>query len=149
LSFSPLSFSPLSFIALAAASSPPSFPPFLFSHPTFHLFILFISPSPLVQEKHAPAMAVLVVNKNILSLVTFILSAVFLLATYHRSNLFPDSRGSHGPGGPHKPRYIFVDLGANRADSLEAFLKHQNAKFQYDFPRPDWATHDQAGEYSS
>jgi hypothetical protein len=46
----------------------------------------------------------------------------------------------------HKPRYIFVDLGANSADSLEAFLQHDNAKFQYEYPRPEWATYDQACE---
>ena len=80
------------------------------------------------------------VNKTIVSLVAFILSTVFLLTTYHPSNPFPN-------WGGHKPRYIFVDLGANSADSLEVFLKHENAKFEYDFPRPDWATHDQAGEY--
>lgn len=45
-----------------------------------------------------------------------------------------------------KPRYIFIDIGANSADTLEVFLKHENAKFEYDFPRPDWATYDQAGE---
>jgi len=47
----------------------------------------------------------------------------------------------------HKPRYIFVDLGANSADSLAVFLKQENAKFQFDFPRPDWATYDQAEIY--
>jgi len=46
----------------------------------------------------------------------------------------------------HKPRYIFVDLGANSADSLDVFLNREDAKFKFDFPRPDWATHDQAGE---
>lgn len=47
-----------------------------------------------------------------------------------------------------KPRYIFVDLGANRVDSLEAFLQHPDAKFKYDFPSPGWATHDDAGKYT-
>ena len=82
------------------------------------------------------------VPKNIVFLVASSLSAVLLLATYFRSNLFP-----HGPGRPRGARYIFVDLGANRADSLEVFLQHENAKFKYDFPRPEWATHEQAGEY--
>ncbi len=44
-----------------------------------------------------------------------------------------------------KPRYIFVDLGANGADSLETFLQTPEAKFKYDFPAPKWATHDDAG----
>lgn len=74
------------------------------------------------------------VTKNIVFLVPFIVSIVLLLATFHSPKF-------------HKARYIFVDLGANRADSLEAFLKHKDAKFTYDFPRPDWATHNQAGEY--
>ncbi|KAM0739662.1 hypothetical protein ACQRIT_004846 [Beauveria bassiana] len=43
-----------------------------------------------------------------------------------------------------KPRYIFVDLGANGADSLETFLETPEAKFKYDFPAPQWATHDDA-----
>jgi len=47
----------------------------------------------------------------------------------------------------HKPRYIFIDLGANRGDSLDVFLQHSNAKFQYDFPYPDWATHNEADKY--
>ncbi|KAJ5364855.1 uncharacterized protein N7496_010568 [Penicillium cataractarum] len=47
-----------------------------------------------------------------------------------------------------RPRYIFIDIGANRADTLEVFLKQKSAKFEYDFPRPDWATYDQAGEHA-
>ncbi|ATY63111.1 family methyltransferase [Cordyceps militaris] len=43
-----------------------------------------------------------------------------------------------------RPRYIFVDLGANSADSLETFLETPAAKFKYDFPSPPWATHDEA-----
>lgn len=46
-----------------------------------------------------------------------------------------------------KPRYIFVDLGANGADSFEAFLQNPGAKFHYDFPRPTWAKHEDAGQY--
>jgi hypothetical protein len=34
-------------------------------------------------------------------------------------------------------RYVFVDLGANRADSLRVFLKQNHTKFEYDFPRPE------------
>ena len=48
---------------------------------------------------------------------------------------------------PAKPRFIFVDLGANRADTLEVFLKHEGAKFSFDFPRPDWATYEEAGKF--
>ncbi|KAJ6789013.1 hypothetical protein PWT90_10840 [Aphanocladium album] len=43
-----------------------------------------------------------------------------------------------------QPRYIFVDLGANGADSLETFLQTPSAKFKYNFPTPPWATHDEA-----
>ncbi|KAF9168542.1 hypothetical protein DFQ26_005573 [Actinomortierella ambigua] len=49
---------------------------------------------------------------------------------------------SHDQQG--KPRYIFVDLGANRADSMEAFLKRPGAKFNYDFPKPSWANYEDA-----
>ncbi|KYG41727.1 hypothetical protein M433DRAFT_137810, partial [Acidomyces richmondensis BFW] len=48
---------------------------------------------------------------------------------------------------PHNARYIFVDLGANRADSLETFLGHKDVKFAYDFPHPEWAMHDEAEIY--
>ena len=33
-------------------------------------------------------------------------------------------------------RFVFIDLGANRADSVRVFLKEPNTKFQYDFPKP-------------
>ena len=33
-------------------------------------------------------------------------------------------------------RFIFIDLGANRADSLRVFLKEPDTKFQFDFPKP-------------
>jgi FkbM family methyltransferase len=84
-------------------------------------------------------------HRNIASIVPFILSVVFLLLTYHRYAVLPHW-GALQSTGP-KPRYIFVDLGANGADSLEVFLQRENAKWQYDFPRPDWATHDQAGKH--
>ncbi|TPX32851.1 hypothetical protein SmJEL517_g04108 [Synchytrium microbalum] len=35
-------------------------------------------------------------------------------------------------------RCAFIDLGANRADTLKVWLKEENAKFQYDFPLPFW-----------
>ncbi|EXU97251.1 methyltransferase FkbM domain protein [Metarhizium robertsii] len=46
-----------------------------------------------------------------------------------------------------RPRYIFVDLGANIGDSLDAFLRKEDAKFQYEFPRPDWARYEEADIY--
>ena len=82
-------------------------------------------------------------NKRIVFFLVFALSTVSLLAAYSHASLFPNMSYRRGL---HKPRYIFVDLGANSADSLEVFLKHEGAKFQYDFPRPDWATYDQAGK---
>ncbi|KAF9983140.1 hypothetical protein BGZ65_002127 [Modicella reniformis] len=80
-------------------------------------------------------------NRSVTFTVALIISALFLLATYHRSSV--QSWWGAGP----KPRYIFIDLGANRADSFEVFLKHPGAKFTYDFPRPEWATHEQAEVY--
>ncbi|TPX47398.1 hypothetical protein SeMB42_g03338 [Synchytrium endobioticum] len=44
-------------------------------------------------------------------------------------------------------RCAFLDLGANRADTLRVFLKEPNAKFQYDFPLPFWAHHTQCEIY--
>jgi hypothetical protein len=85
------------------------------------------------------------IRRNIATAVTFLVLSLFLLASYLRFNPFPDWGVLRNPG--HKPRYIFVDLGANGADSLEVFLQHEKTKFKYDFPRPEWATHDQAGEY--
>ena len=83
------------------------------------------------------------IHQNVIFLFAFILSAVILLATYrHHSILLPISSRQQQP----KPRFIFVDLGANRGDTLEVFLGEENAKFQYEFPRPDWATYDQAGK---
>ena len=73
-------------------------------------------------------------TQKIVSIAAFVLSLLFLLIAYERSDRQP------------KARYIFVDLGANRGDSLEVFLQHENAKFEYDYPRPTWATHEQAGE---
>lgn len=78
--------------------------------------------------------------------------ALFLLITFFRTNIVPYhdivQLGRTGRDG-HSPRYIFVDLGANGADSLEAFLQHEGSKFQFDFPSPSWAKHDQAGKYFS
>ncbi|KAK2034740.1 FkbM family methyltransferase [Colletotrichum zoysiae] len=71
---------------------------------------------------------------------------LFLAATYHHHGILSGGVGTLYKGAS-KPRYIFVDLGANRADSLEAFLQHPNAKFEYDFPSPPWATHEQAEIY--
>ncbi|KXL49470.1 hypothetical protein M433DRAFT_8502 [Acidomyces richmondensis BFW] len=74
------------------------------------------------------------VHCNIVSIVIFTISIGLLLATFY----------SHKP---HNARYIFVDLGANRADSLETFLGHKDVKFAYDFPHPEWAMHDEAEIY--
>ena len=92
-----------------------------------------------------PAMAL---NKsNIVSIVFFAVSALLLLATFYNHKPFRDHFQDPKKGeNPHKGRYVFVDLGANRADSLEVFLGHENSKFVFDFPRPDWATHEEAGE---
>ena len=82
--------------------------------------------------------------RNTISIVAFLVSSVLFLASYLRVGSVAGWDNLRPSG--HKPRYIFVDLGANGADSLEAFLQKERTKFQYDFPRPDWATHDQAGE---
>lgn len=77
--------------------------------------------------------------------VAFVLSIFFIAALHHRSSLLPGN-GWIRRWRRDAPRYIFVDLGTNSADSLEAFLRHDGAKFSYEFPRPDWATYEQAGE---
>ncbi|KAG8528355.1 uncharacterized protein KY384_007273 [Bacidia gigantensis] len=76
------------------------------------------------------------ITRNVVvSGVFFSVAVILLLSTFYTQHK------------PHKGRFIFVDLGANRADSLETFLKHKGAKFDFDFPRPSWATHDQAEIY--
>ncbi|KAG0041889.1 hypothetical protein BGZ83_001191 [Gryganskiella cystojenkinii] len=79
--------------------------------------------------------------------VAFSVSAILLLLTlqsswtdWFRSAPAPAPAQAQAPA-PDKPRYIFVDLGANGADSLEAFLEEPKAKFHYDYPSPTWATH--------
>ena len=79
-------------------------------------------------------------RKSLLFPIALVASAFLLLASVRHLG-----QSVWGRGG--KPRYIFVDLGANRADSLEAFLRHPDAKFKRDFPRPSWATYEQAGMY--
>lgn len=92
----------------------------------------------------------MVINKsNIVSFVFFVVSAVLLLSTFYVNEPLKLYNSHKKSPQPPKPRFIFVDLGANRADSLEIFLGHEGAKFKYDFPRPDWATYDQAGAYCS
>ncbi|KHN94100.1 uncharacterized protein MAM_08030 [Metarhizium album ARSEF 1941] len=59
----------------------------------------------------------------------------------------PFTRSTVRPRSAVRPRYVFVDLGANRADSLDIFLQRREAKFQYEFPRPEWARHDEADIY--
>ena len=99
-------------------------------------------PFTIVQNGYAHIMTV---HRNPASIIAFTLSALFLLATYYRFIITPkwSDLGSAG----RKPRYIFVDLGANGADSLEVFLQHERTKFKYEFPRPEWANYDQAGRY--
>ncbi|KAK2010242.1 FkbM family methyltransferase [Colletotrichum eremochloae] len=70
----------------------------------------------------------------------------FLAATFHHASIMSGGMSTLYKGAT-KPRYIFVDLGANRADSLEAFLQHPNSKFEYDYPSPPWATHEEAEIY--
>jgi hypothetical protein len=96
-------------------------------------------------EQNVAAMAF---HKTVICSLALILVGILLLATEHRYNLLPSPLKSHGSSGESvKPRYIFVDLGANAADSLEVFLRHDHAKYVYDFPRPDWATYEQAGKF--
>ncbi|CAO3569220.1 unnamed protein product [Mortierella alpina] len=84
-------------------------------------------------------------NRHAIVAVAFTVSVLLLLIA-HRGVSPPshDLSASSSQQSPSKRRYIFVDLGANRADSLEVFLKNPNAKFDYDFPRPSWATHEEA-----
>ena len=44
----------------------------------------------------------------------------------------------------YKPRYVFIDLGANKADSLRVFLKEPKTKYVYDYPKPDNMEYDDA-----
>ena len=59
-------------------------------------------------------------------------------------NLRKNQAGA-GPAADVKGRYIFVDLGANRADTLRVFLQWPNSKFNYTFAAPpDGRSPDQA-----
>jgi len=94
------------------------------------------------------------IHKTVICSLVLIFAGIILLATEHRYNIIPSPLKSSGSSsertstsaGSVKPRFIFVDLGANAADSLEVFLRHDHAKYSYDFPRPDWATYEQAGK---
>lgn len=88
------------------------------------------------------------IHKTIVCSLVLIFVSIVLLATEHRYNILPNPLKSTGSSNEStvKPRFIFVDLGANAADSLEVFLRHDHAKYSYDFPRPDWATYEQAGK---
>jgi hypothetical protein len=77
-------------------------------------------------------------NRNVIFPVAFVIATFFVMATYRYS-------GSPRSIAP-RPRFVFVDLGANRADSLEAFLQVPDSKFSYTFPRPDWAAYEDAGK---
>ncbi|KAF9934078.1 hypothetical protein BGZ67_004008 [Mortierella alpina] len=92
-------------------------------------------------------------NRHAIVAVAFTVSVLLLLVAHRGVSPPPHSLSDpnapplpfrESPATRGKPRYIFVDLGANRADSLEVFLQNPGAKFQYDFPRPSWATHEEA-----
>jgi len=89
-------------------------------------------------------------NRNVIFPLAFVICSLFVVGTYKytsTSTSTPRSQVSTNElTKSNKPRYIFVDLGANRADSLEVFLQHPGAKYTYDYPRPTWATHDEAGK---
>ncbi|KEF52230.1 uncharacterized protein A1O9_11857 [Exophiala aquamarina CBS 119918] len=89
------------------------------------------------------------IHKTVICSLTLIFVGILLLATEHQYNILPTPLKSSGSssGSTVKPRFIFVDLGANAADSLEVFLRRDHAKYSYDFPRPDWATYEQAEIY--
>ncbi|KAF9335629.1 hypothetical protein BG006_011054 [Podila minutissima] len=100
-------------------------------------------------------------NRNTTVAIALVVSTLLLLFTYHRSWTYICG-GVHDDCAPlpqqhqlaqeqgkqkftrGKPRYIFVDLGANKADTLEVFLNQPGAKFRYNYPRPEWATHEEA-----
>ncbi|KAJ3149651.1 hypothetical protein HDU89_003704 [Geranomyces variabilis] len=44
-------------------------------------------------------------------------------------------------------RFVFIDLGANRADTLSVFLQDPAAKFHYAFPKPDECAYTDAHIY--
>ncbi|KAG0043823.1 hypothetical protein BGZ83_011000 [Gryganskiella cystojenkinii] len=77
-----------------------------------------------------------------------IVATVFLLLLLSIRQAAPPTlvakQASGNSPDPNAPRYIFVDLGANGADSLETFLQSFNAKFSYSFPKPSWANHEDA-----
>ncbi|KAG0303623.1 hypothetical protein BGZ98_006461 [Dissophora globulifera] len=81
-------------------------------------------------------------SRNTIFPVALIVSALFFFVTYDGTSEVKSWLGS----GP-KPRFIFVDLGANRADSLQVFMQHPEAKFKYDYPRPEWASYKNAEIY--
>ena len=88
-------------------------------------------------------------QRNVVFILALMAAVLMLTATYHHLNVNGlDPRLSLGLRTSRaKPRYIFVDLGANRGDSLDVFLGNKDGKFQYSFPCPGWATPSQAGEY--
>ncbi|KAF9363644.1 hypothetical protein BGX34_003686 [Mortierella sp. NVP85] len=85
-------------------------------------------------------------NRNVIFPLAFVICSLFVVGTYkYTSSSSPRSLVSTNEyTTSSKPRYIFVDLGANRADSLEVFLQHPGSKYTYDYPRPTWATHEEA-----
>jgi hypothetical protein len=88
-------------------------------------------------------------QRNIVFILALMAAVLMLTVTYHHFNVNGlDPRISLGLGSSRgKPRYIFVDLGANKGDSLDVFLGNKDGKFDYKFPCPGWSTPRQAGKY--
>ncbi|KAF9900022.1 hypothetical protein EC991_008019 [Linnemannia zychae] len=82
-----------------------------------------------------------------MNIILLLLLAFFLLSgLYTHSDRIVSKRDEIFSKG-RKPRYIFIDLGANGGDSLEVFLQNDDSKFKYSFPKPEWATYEQADIY--
>jgi len=92
--------------------------------------------------------------------VMFLLCNILLLytaVTYYSSyNTSQQQQPQHVITQQHEPtltknrnesRYIFVDLGANSADSFKAFLQENRTKFKYDYPKPEGKNHSDAEVY--
>ncbi|KAG0237099.1 hypothetical protein BGW41_000267 [Actinomortierella wolfii] len=81
-------------------------------------------------------------NRTAVVGIALAISALLMLVTFQHSAPSPRTFQPTSRGG--KPRFIFVDLGANRADSMDVFLKRPGTKFNYDYPKPDWARYEDA-----
>lgn len=92
-----------------------------------------------------PVLVILALSVVLFSVTSFFSGPDSNVGDLHKQGLQALSNTRKPQHTGRKPRYVFVDLGANRADSLEVFLKEPHAKWHEDFPKPDWATYDQAG----